>query len=158
MAFPFFSQQDVITHHSLQDHKTQICQAVAPCIKMFAYWLAQVLVPDVASMLAKPSLSTVFAGPYILHHAPLASDAIDDPLCLTIELSLDVNNDPSGSGFHHSNFQDKKTHWTASSILVAFMHSIQNSSFSDRDWSGDPCSIIEKISQTELYYLSFINR
>ena len=46
-AFLFFSQQDVIIHQfqSLQDHRTQICQAVAPCIKMFPCWLVQDFVP-----------------------------------------------------------------------------------------------------------------
>ena len=71
---------------------------------MLPCWLAQVLVPDVTSMLAEPSLCSVFAGPNILHHALLTSDAVNNSLCLAVKLSLDVNYDPSGSGSHHFHF------------------------------------------------------
>ena len=82
------------------------------------------LVLDVSYVLTKPVLCRVFAGAHILHHALFTSDAINDSLCLAVQLSLDVYNNPSGSGFHHSHFQDKSTHWTASSFLVTSVHSI----------------------------------
>ena len=82
-------------------------------------------------MLAESCLSPVFARANILHQTFSTSDTINDPLGLTIELSLDLDNNPSGSGFHHSYFKDKKAHRTSSAILVAFKHSIQNSSFSE---------------------------
>ena len=88
-------------------------------------------------MLAQSGLCSVFAGAHILHHAFLTSDAVNNSLGLAIKFTLNVCDNPSGSGFHHSHFQDKEAHWTASYLFVAFVHSIQNSSFSDWGESGD---------------------
>ena len=62
---------------------------------------------DVTYVLAKSMLCLVFAGAHILHHAFLTGDAINNPLCLAVQFSLDVYNNPSSSGFHHSHLQDK---------------------------------------------------
>ena len=91
---------------------------------MFPSWLIQVLVPDVARMLAQSCLCTVLAGANILHQTSFTSDTINDPLGLAIELPLDLDNNPSSSGFHHPHFQDKKAHGTASALLITFVHSI----------------------------------
>ena len=107
---------------------------------MLPSWLTQDLVPDITCMLADSSLSAVFACANILHQTFFTSDTINDPLGLAIELPLDLDNNPSSSGFHHPHFKNKTAHRTSSALLVTSMHSIQNSSFSQGGWSGNSSS------------------
>ena len=91
-------------------------------------------------MLAQTSLAAGFRGPDVLHEAPAAGDAVDNPGGLAIQFPLDLNDSISSSCLHHSGLDHKITDRASSRLFVTFVHSIQTSLWSVGNWSWDPGS------------------